>query len=100
MSLFQRVSCASIHAQALFRYPAERPDTSEDILLRCLALCPELAPPDVRAKRTPTIDDLRPLVLEVGVGLRPARKGGLRLDLEWVDAPQAKGKIPLVFNYG
>ncbi|KZT68364.1 D-amino-acid oxidase [Daedalea quercina L-15889] len=81
-------------------YPAARPQTIEDILQRCLALCPELAPPEIRVQRMPTVDDLRALILEVGVGLRPARKGGLRLEAEWLAAPKAGGKVPLVFNYG
>ncbi|EPS95038.1 hypothetical protein FOMPIDRAFT_1169055 [Fomitopsis schrenkii] len=81
-------------------YPVGRPETTEDILQRCLAFCPELAPPEVRAQRTPTIEDLRSLILEVGVGLRPARKGGLRLEVGWADAPRTQGKVPLIFNYG
>ena len=89
---------AGQYSAALGRFPAGRPETTEDILQRCLALCPELAPPDVRARRTPTIEDLRGLIIEVGVGLRPARKGGIRLEVEWVNATQ--GKIPVIHNYG
>ena len=81
------------------RYPVARPETTEDILRRCLALCPELVPPEVREKRAGTVDDLRPLIVEVGCGLRPARKGGLRLECEWMDAGKGR-KIPLVYNYG
>ncbi|KAH9932225.1 D-amino-acid oxidase [Fomitopsis serialis] len=81
-------------------YPAARPETTEDILQRCLAFCPELAPPEIRAQRAPTVDDLRALILEAGVGLRPARKGGLRLEVEWVTNPRGNVKIPMVFNYG
>ncbi|KAH9835404.1 D-amino-acid oxidase [Rhodofomes roseus] len=81
-------------------YPAGRPDTTEDILQRCLAFCPELALPEIRAQRAPTVDDLRAQILEVGVGLRPARKGGLRLETEWLNTPKPDVKIPLVFNYG
>jgi len=81
-------------------YPAPRPETTEDILKRCLALYPELAPPEIRAVRAPTIDDLRPLIVEEGVGLRPARKSGLRLETEWIDGRQDQGKVPMVFNYG
>lgn len=83
----------------LARYPVARPETTEDILRRCLTLCPELAPPDVRAQRAGTVDDLRPFIVEVGCGLRPAREGGLRLQHEWVDAGKG-GKIPLIHNYG
>lgn len=81
-------------------YPVARPATTEEILRRCFELCPELAPPHVRAERTPTVDDIRPLILEEGCGLRPARKGGIRLDVEWVDVPDAQRKVPVVFNYG
>ncbi|KZT08038.1 D-amino-acid oxidase [Laetiporus sulphureus 93-53] len=81
-------------------YPAPRPETTEDILQRCLALCPELAPPEVRAQRAPTVDDLRALIIEVGVGLRPARKSGLRLETVWVSASIDGRKLPAVLNYG
>lgn len=85
---------------ARFRYPVARPSTTEEILKRCLELCPELAPPHVRAERTPTIDDIRPLILEEGCGFRPARNGGIRLDVEWVDGASGEVKVPVVFNYG
>ncbi|KAH9932229.1 D-amino-acid oxidase [Fomitopsis serialis] len=81
-------------------YPAARPRTTDDILRRCLALCPELAPLEVRAQRAGTTDDLRPLIVETGCGLRPARKGGMRLEYEWVNAGKDGRKIPLVYNYG
>ncbi|KAI0938425.1 hypothetical protein AcV5_000111 [Taiwanofungus camphoratus] len=81
-------------------YPVARLETTEDILQRCLALWPEIAPPYVRAERTPTVDDLRPLILEEGCGFRPARKGGIRLGVEWIDGRKGNSKIPMVFNYG
>ena len=80
-------------------YPVARPDTTTDILKRCLELCPELVPPSIRAARPGTIDDLRPLILEEGCGFRPQRKGGIRLDVEWVQG-SGGSKIPMVFNYG
>jgi D-amino-acid oxidase len=55
---------------------------------------PQLAPPEIRAQREPTVDDVRPLITEHAVGLRPARKGGMRLELQWVDG------VPVVVNYG
>ncbi len=80
------------------RYPSPRPETAEDILRRGFALCPELAPPEVRTEREPTIDDVRPIIISHGVGLRPARKGGIRLDVRWIEN---KGKkVPIVSNYG
>ncbi|KAH9835409.1 D-amino-acid oxidase [Rhodofomes roseus] len=81
-------------------YPIVRPETTEDILNRCLALCPELAPPEVRAQRAPTADDIRPLIVEVGCGLRPARDGGLRLDVEWLTDKKDGRQVPMVFDYG
>ncbi|KAI0659398.1 D-amino-acid oxidase [Cubamyces menziesii] len=80
-------------------YPVARPDTTTDILKRCLELCPELVPPSIRAARPGTTDDLRPLILEEGCGFRPQRKGGIRLDVEWVQGSSGS-KIPMVFNYG
>jgi len=81
-------------------YPLARPETTEDILLRCLALCPELAPPEIRAQRAPTVDDIRSLIIEVGCGFRPARTGGIRLDVEWTTSRRDDKKVPVVFNYG
>jgi len=79
-------------------YPVARPEATLEILQRALALCPELAPPEIRAQRAPTVDDLRSIVIEEGCGFRPSRKGGLRLDVDHVEG--VKGKIPVVFNYG
>jgi len=81
-------------------YPVARPSTTEAILERCLALCPEIAPPQIRFERAPTVDDLRPLILEDGCGFRPARKGGIRLDVDWIDSGRGTDRIPMVFNYG
>lgn len=73
-----------------------------DILTRGLALCPELAPPEVRAIRKPTLEDIEPHIVEEGCGLRPARKGGIRLEVEWVEGTSVRreGRIPIVHNYG
>lgn len=81
-------------------YSAARPETTTDILRQCLALCPELVPPEIRAEREGTIEDVRALIVEEGCGFRPQRKGGIRLDVEWVPGRQGKGKVPTVFNYG
>lgn len=83
-------------------YPKPRAETMEDILLRGLALCPELAPPEVRSTRSPTVKDLLPLVVGEGCGLRPARKEGTRIELEWVDGARLKrqGKVAVIHNYG
>ena len=84
--------------QSSSRYPIARPETTTEILTRALALCPELAPPDVRSAREPVVDDLRPLIVEEGCGFRPARKGGINFDTLWTSGPQ--GKIPVLCNYG
>ncbi|KAF7323833.1 Nuclear export factor [Mycena kentingensis (nom. inval.)] len=82
-------------------YPIPRPETTQDILQRGFALCPELAPPEIRAQREPTVEDLKPIIIEEGCGLRPARKGGIRLEVEWVAAPGPNAvKVPVVHNYG
>jgi D-amino-acid oxidase len=58
----------------------------------------------VRATRAPeelSVDDLRPLIVEEGCGLRPARRGGTRLAVDWIPAgPSSDDKVPVVFNYG
>ncbi|KAF8999842.1 D-amino-acid oxidase [Cyathus striatus] len=80
-------------------YPLPRPETTRDILERGLKLCPELAPPEIRALREPTVDDLTPLVVELGCGLRPKRTGGLRLEAEKRTTLGGK-EIPVIYNYG
>ncbi|KAG0707888.1 hypothetical protein DFH29DRAFT_994525 [Suillus ampliporus] len=80
-------------------YPVPRPETTEDILVRVLQLAPELVPPQTRVDREPTVEDLRPIIIEPGCGLRPGRKGGIRLEVEWLDVP-TRGKVPVVYNYG
>ncbi|KAJ7669024.1 D-amino-acid oxidase [Mycena rosella] len=80
-------------------YPVPRPETTLDILQRGFALCPELAPPEIRAQREPVLEDLQSIIIEEGCGLRPARKGGIRLEVEWANGQDQK-KVPIVFNYG
>ncbi|TFY61572.1 hypothetical protein EVJ58_g4426 [Rhodofomes roseus] len=81
-------------------YPVARPETTTQILERCLALCPELAPPEIRAQRAPTIDDLRPLIVEETCGLRPMHVGGIRMEVNWIDGRERESKIPMLLNYG
>lgn len=84
-------------------YPHPRPETSREILARAIALMPELAPPTAReASQPPTVADIEPLVIEHGCGLRPARKGGIRLEsgMVQVDDGTAKREVPVVYNYG
>jgi len=81
-------------------YPTPRPEITRDILNRVLTLCPELAPPEIRAAREPKVEDLLPLILEEGCGLRPARAGGVRIEVEWFEDVRGKRKVPVVHNYG
>lgn len=94
-----------------------RPETTQMIKERGIALCPELLPEDKRSARR--IEDLD--VIEEGCGLRPTRKGGIRLEIERIGASflarslalkdadggrdaEIEGKkgetIPVVHNYG
>ncbi|KAJ3268016.1 hypothetical protein HDV01_003600 [Terramyces sp. JEL0728] len=62
------------------------PQTSQDIISRCLRICPELAV------------DGKINVVEDKVGLRPTRKGGVRLEKQEL---VVKGKkVVLIHNYG
>jgi len=85
-------------------YPHPRPETTEAILERTLALCPELVPPEVREQYAAdkehkfTIADLKPIILEEGCGFRPARKGGIRLEREELEGTNRKAIV--VYNYG
>ncbi|KXN81881.1 D-amino-acid oxidase [Leucoagaricus sp. SymC.cos] len=90
-------------------YPHPREETKTAILTRALKLCPELAPPEIRAVRQPNIDDLLSHVVGEGCGLRPSRKGGIRIESEWwsnkgkvlpKEARNEEGKVLVVYNYG
>jgi D-aspartate oxidase len=63
-------------------------------------MCPELAPPEIRKVREPTVEDLSSIIVEEGCGLRPGRTGGIRLEVQWFDAIAKEGKVPVVYNYG
>ncbi|KAF8600607.1 D-amino-acid oxidase, partial [Ceratobasidium sp. AG-I] len=84
-------------------YPHVRPEETEDIITRVLAIAPEITPPDSRLNgRTPTVDDVKSIILEEGCGLRPGRTDGIRLDtgsVDWVEGDRTRS-TPLVFNYG
>ncbi|TFY68496.1 hypothetical protein EVJ58_g966 [Rhodofomes roseus] len=54
----------------------------------------------IRAERSGTIEDLRPLIVEAGCGFRPARQGGIRLKSEWVQSRGTDDKKLVVYNYG
>ncbi|KAG8907549.1 hypothetical protein FRB99_003707 [Tulasnella sp. 403] len=86
-------------------YPHPRPETTDSILHRTLTIFPELVPPPVRAKYSDdpthrfTIEDLKPIIIENGCGLRPARKGGIRLESEVMQGTTPR-KVIVVHNYG
>lgn len=88
------------------RYPHPRPEVTQDILERGIALCPELISPkhNFTTIPAPTADDLRPLILEENCGLRPARKDGIRLEVELMKTSARKDlpsvEVPVVHNYG
>ncbi|KAJ6562300.1 D-amino-acid oxidase [Mycena capillaripes] len=79
-------------------YPLPREETKIAILEKALALWPEIAPPEARKDRSPTIEDLYPIIVEDGLGLRPHRNEGIRIEVEWIETHGAKA--PVVFNYG
>ncbi|KAJ6457700.1 D-amino-acid oxidase [Mycena sanguinolenta] len=79
-------------------YPGPREKTKTAILEKALALWPEIAPPDVRKDRAPTVGDLEPIIVEDGVGLRPHRSDGIRIEAEWFEANGVTA--PVVFHYG
>ena len=62
-------------------------------------MAPEIAPPGVVLQRKPTIDDIRPLIVEEGCGLRPGRTGGIRLESTALSGASG-ASVPVVFNYG
>jgi len=85
-------------------HPIPQPEITKDIITRCLQLCPELVPPAKRVDgKAPTVDDITPIIIEEGCGLRPARKSGLRIerDILKVEGTGLKDrKVPVVYNYG
>lgn len=98
--------------QSFDRYPHPREETTSEILTRALKLCPQLAPPEVRAIRPPQLGDLLSHVVGEGCGLRPARENGIRIESEWWDVQGKldeqrtngdrgdKEKVLVVYNYG
>ncbi|KAN0085972.1 D-aspartate oxidase [Tylopilus felleus] len=80
-------------------HPVPRATDRVYILTSALALCPDLAPPSVRASREPTIEDLEALIVDEGCGLRPARQGGIRLEVDSLERGDGRS-IPVVYNYG
>ncbi|KAF9527454.1 D-amino-acid oxidase [Crepidotus variabilis] len=80
-------------------YPKARPETTHEILEYALLYCPELVPLDFReTERLPLVDDLKSIIVEEACGLRPMRKGGPRIELDYLNT---RGRqVPVIFNYG
>lgn len=75
--------------------PNPRPETTRRILERCLELVPQLVDPKKRTGLVkPRVEDVK--VLAVNVGLRPARSGGVRLEM----ADEDVNGVQIVYNYG
>ena len=85
-------------------HPTPLPQITQEIIARCLELCPELVPPNNRKEgKPPSIDDITPIIIEEGCGLRPGRKGGLRIesDILKLEGTGLKSReVPIVYNYG
>ncbi|KZV88380.1 D-amino-acid oxidase [Exidia glandulosa HHB12029] len=82
-------------------HPHPLPEITADILKRCLALAPEIAPPALReAGKIATVEDLQSIIIEPGCGFRPGREGGIRLESEQRPTPDGQGDILIVHNYG
>ncbi|KAF8217780.1 FAD dependent oxidoreductase [Mycena galopus ATCC 62051] len=75
-------------------HPTSRPETVKLLKERGIAAYPELLPPNKR--EAPSIDDLE--VVEECVGLRPTRKGGVRLGITSLNVHNKS--VPVVHNYG
>lgn len=80
-------------------------ETGRDILSRAVVVMPELVPSSARdmESQPPTAADLEALVIEHGCGLRPGRKGGIRLEagkIPVVEDGTGRREVPVVYNYG
>ncbi|KAJ9100640.1 hypothetical protein QFC21_003684 [Naganishia friedmannii] len=73
-----------------------------DILERCIAMAPDLMPVAKCTDRDPKVmvEELRKLIVEEGAGLRPARKGGVRIESEDIMLGNGTVTVPLVHHYG
>ncbi|KAJ2713010.1 hypothetical protein H4R19_002465 [Coemansia spiralis] len=80
--------------------PRGDPQTTEEILRNCIALCPQLLGRGFEYLRHPSevptgdIERLRSHIIRVKVGLRPSRRGGPRLEVAHMRG------LTVVHNYG
>lgn len=86
-------------------HPHPRPSTTSSILSRNLSIHLHLIPPSRLAQlqaegKEPSVEDILPLVIESGCGLRPGRRGGIRLERGVLELSAGGGKVKVVYNYG
>ncbi|KAF9011813.1 hypothetical protein BDQ17DRAFT_1344887 [Cyathus striatus] len=81
-------------------YPLPRHETRIDIIERILTIYPDIAPPEVRAERAPTVEDILPIIVDDACGFRPGRKDGVRLEVEWFERPKSNKKFLLCTTMG
>lgn len=71
--------------------PTPEPNVAVRIMTRAVELCPELA----GGKGVAGLD-----IIRHGVGLRPLRTKGVRIEAESVASPDGAGSVSVVHNYG
>ncbi|KDQ60139.1 hypothetical protein JAAARDRAFT_205162 [Jaapia argillacea MUCL 33604] len=82
-------------------HPVPRERTKLDTLTRAISCYPELVPAKSNVdSHQVSVDDILDLVIEDGCGLRPARKGGVRIEVELFEDAQRNRRVPVVHNYG
>jgi D-amino-acid oxidase len=64
------------------------PQLGQTIIQRCCALCPQLGTPS----------EVEKMIISRNIGLRPSRKGGVRIEVE--KRRDAWGQVPVVHCYG
>ncbi|KAJ7209917.1 hypothetical protein C8J57DRAFT_1257310 [Mycena rebaudengoi] len=79
-------------------YPAPWAKTKIVIMEKELTFWPDIAPPEIRKKCTPTVEDLISIFVGDGLGMHPSRSDGIHLEVEWFEANQIR--VPIVFQYG
>ncbi|CAG8629444.1 12171_t:CDS:10 [Acaulospora morrowiae] len=65
-------------------------DIANDIIARCISTRPDLLPKG----------ETKLKIIRHGVGLRPVRKNGIRIETEWTQSEQTGKKILICHNYG
>ncbi|KAF6745404.1 D-amino-acid oxidase, partial [Ephemerocybe angulata] len=81
------------------------PIRGQTVLTMASSILEHAFPPRLRsagadAAAAPCVEDVLPFVVEEGCELRPARKGGVRLEAGSIEVPRTDRTIPVVYNYG